>query len=456
MRTQLALLVLFVLVTMAAGEYLEQFMNLFTKIACTKENYYSSFNRKHQAVRFLCAGDGRGEGSATYPVWKCPYQSRQSQLPGLDLKLYQPSEVLANFFHGIQTTLTLPACRRRNLIIRQSFKIKGIYDNQKGQAYHHWRRTCFLVKTSEVKYIEVLPNFPPHSTTEAQAINILLPEHTITVINAYHPDTAPIDTLFLQDLASTIVETKILFGHLNAKNPSWDNNLLDAKGKQIEDLIDDLNLTILNTGEITFVSKTNGTASALHHQQNDEISGTLRTHRLGCHGYSPRPRGIPEPLQRCGLHQTVHDIRLQPRHEVVRNMHRSDGRCCSNFAHQMWKKLHHILDKALCSRLIRKELLYHQQNDEISGTLRTRHFGYHGHSRRPRGILNLFTDVACNKLYTSSGFNHVMKLCGTCIEVNVDAAQTAPSKCGSKCFACTEHFRSTISFAKTVRNNSSS
>ncbi|GIY26410.1 hypothetical protein CDAR_570001 [Caerostris darwini] len=121
---------------------------------------------------------------------------------------------------------------------------------------------AFLVKTSEVKYIEVLPNFPPHSTTEAQALNILLPAHTITVLNAYHPDTAPIDTLFLQDLASTTAETKILFGDLNARSPSWGNNLLDAKGKQIEDLIDDLNLTILNTGEITFVSKTNGTASA--------------------------------------------------------------------------------------------------------------------------------------------------------------------------------------------------
>ncbi|GIY16535.1 dmX-like protein 2, partial [Caerostris extrusa] len=51
--------------------------------------------------------------------------------------------------------------------------------------------------------------------------------------------------------------------YLNAKSPSWDNNLLDAKGKQIEYLIEDLNLTILNTVEIMFVSKTNGTASTL-------------------------------------------------------------------------------------------------------------------------------------------------------------------------------------------------
>ncbi|GIY04786.1 uncharacterized protein CDAR_248481 [Caerostris darwini] len=143
------------------------------------------------------------------------------------------------------------------------FKIKGYTTIRKDRSISTGGGLAFLVKTSDVKYIEVLANFPLHSTTEAQAINILLPEHTITVINAYHPDTAPIDTLFLQDLSSTTAETKIIFGDLNVKSPSWGNNLLDAKRKQIEDLIDDLNLTILNTGEITFVSKTNGTASAL-------------------------------------------------------------------------------------------------------------------------------------------------------------------------------------------------
>ncbi|GIY33238.1 hypothetical protein CDAR_214111 [Caerostris darwini] len=48
-------------------------------------------------------------------------------------------------------------------------------------------------------------------------------------------------------------------------------------------------------------------------------------------------------------------------------------------------------------------------------------------------FLNLFSDVACTKLYTTSGFNRAMKLCGTCIEVTVDAAQTSPIKCGSEC-----------------------
>ncbi|GFX23769.1 reverse transcriptase domain-containing protein [Trichonephila clavipes] len=101
------------------------------------------------------------------------------------------------------------------------------------------------------------------SSTEAQAINILLPNHTITLVNVYHPDNSPIDTNILQDLASTSADTKMILGDFNARSPSWGCEILDSKGDQLEDLADDLNLTILNTGENTYVSKTNGTASAL-------------------------------------------------------------------------------------------------------------------------------------------------------------------------------------------------
>ncbi|GFS73447.1 uncharacterized protein TNCV_1101661 [Trichonephila clavipes] len=55
----------------------------------------------------------------------------------------------------------------------------------------------------------------------------------------------------------------MILGDFNARSPSWGCKILDSKGDQLEDLADDLNLTILNTGENTYVSKTNGTASAL-------------------------------------------------------------------------------------------------------------------------------------------------------------------------------------------------
>ncbi|GFX86668.1 RNA-directed DNA polymerase from mobile element jockey [Trichonephila clavipes] len=55
----------------------------------------------------------------------------------------------------------------------------------------------------------------------------------------------------------------MILGDFNARSPSWGCKILDSKGDQLEDLSDDLNLSILNTGENTYVSKTNGTASAL-------------------------------------------------------------------------------------------------------------------------------------------------------------------------------------------------
>ncbi|GFV00989.1 hypothetical protein TNCV_2901891 [Trichonephila clavipes] len=61
-----------------------------------------------------------------------------------------------------------------------------------------------LDKASEIKYIVILlTSSNTSSSTEAQAINILLPNHTITLVNVYHPDNSPIDTNILsQNLAS--------------------------------------------------------------------------------------------------------------------------------------------------------------------------------------------------------------------------------------------------------------
>ncbi|GFY51922.1 hypothetical protein TNIN_217261 [Trichonephila inaurata madagascariensis] len=84
---------------------------------------------------------------------------------------------------------------------------------------------------------------------EVQAINFLLPKHMINVVNAYHLNTSPIDTDLLHELASLKAEMKILLGDLDVKSPSCGNRSLDSKGIQVEDLVDDLNLTNLSTEE---------------------------------------------------------------------------------------------------------------------------------------------------------------------------------------------------------------
>ncbi|GFX68338.1 hypothetical protein TNCV_2817121 [Trichonephila clavipes] len=101
---------------------------------------------------------------------------------------------------------------------------------------------------------------PLDSSTEAQTIIIFLPKHTI---NAYYPDNSPLNVELLQNLTDTSSETKIILGDLNAKSLSWGRWLLDTKIAQFEDLAADLDQGILNSDEDTYVSKPNGTASAL-------------------------------------------------------------------------------------------------------------------------------------------------------------------------------------------------
>ncbi|GFV43240.1 reverse transcriptase domain-containing protein [Trichonephila clavipes] len=76
-------------------------------------------------------------------------------------------------------------------------------------------------------------------------------------------DNSDINLDLLNTLLDIKSDTKILLGDLNAKSPSWGSRTLDLKGSQIEDLLCDNDLSILNDKRSTYLSKTNGTTSAL-------------------------------------------------------------------------------------------------------------------------------------------------------------------------------------------------
>ncbi|GFW28682.1 reverse transcriptase domain-containing protein [Trichonephila clavipes] len=77
------------------------------------------------------------------------------------------------------------------------------------------------------------------------------------------PDTSEINLDLLNKLLDTKSDTKVLLGDLNAKSPSWGSRTLDLKGSQIEDLLCDNDHSILNDKRSAYLSKTNGTTSAL-------------------------------------------------------------------------------------------------------------------------------------------------------------------------------------------------
>ncbi|GFX16893.1 reverse transcriptase domain-containing protein [Trichonephila clavipes] len=146
-------------------------------------------------------------------------------------------------------------------------KIKGFTTLRKDRKDRAGGGLAFLVKSADIKFREII--MPPttdydENSTEVQAITVLLPQQEVTIINTYyHPDNSDINLDLLNTLLDIKLDTKILLGDLNAKSPSWGSRTLDLKGSQIEDLLCDNDLSILNDKRSTYLSKTNGTTSAL-------------------------------------------------------------------------------------------------------------------------------------------------------------------------------------------------
>ncbi|GFV25164.1 reverse transcriptase domain-containing protein [Trichonephila clavipes] len=141
-------------------------------------------------------------------------------------------------------------------------KIKSFTTLRKDRKDRPGDGLAFLVKSADIKFRKItLPSITDYdeNSTEVQAITVLLPQQEVTIINAYLPDISDINL----DLLNTLLDTKILLGDLNAKSSSWGSRTLDLKGSQIEDLLCDNDLSILNDKRSTYLSKTNGTTSAL-------------------------------------------------------------------------------------------------------------------------------------------------------------------------------------------------
>ncbi|GFU45700.1 hypothetical protein NPIL_482921 [Nephila pilipes] len=147
------------------------------------------------------------------------------------------------------------------------FSIKGYTTLRKDRKDRSGGGLAFLIKFKVIKFREVslLPNFQANSecSTEAHAISVTLPQQEVTIINAYHPDNTNTNVDLLNSLVDTNSGIRIILGDFNAKSPSWGSLILDSKGSQIEDLLCDIDFSILNNKENTYLSKTKGTSSAL-------------------------------------------------------------------------------------------------------------------------------------------------------------------------------------------------
>ncbi|KAG5859129.1 hypothetical protein JTB14_035192 [Gonioctena quinquepunctata] len=87
---------------------------------------------------------------------------------------------------------------------------------------------------------------------QAIAIECFLPTE-ITIYNIYLPDSNW-NTDNIREIVEQLPTPFLIVGDFNSHNPIWGSNKKDARGRNIEEIIDEYNLVILNTGEDTFIN----------------------------------------------------------------------------------------------------------------------------------------------------------------------------------------------------------
>jgi len=97
---------------------------------------------------------------------------------------------------------------------------------------------------------------------EAVAATVSL-NKTVTICSLYLSPSSVVSKRHLEDLIEQLPRPFLLLGGLNGHSPLWGSARLDSQGKVIEDVISDLNLTVLNDGSPTFVRPGTGCRSHL-------------------------------------------------------------------------------------------------------------------------------------------------------------------------------------------------
>ncbi|GFS71628.1 hypothetical protein NPIL_620571 [Nephila pilipes] len=98
---------------------------------------------------------------------------------------------------------------------------------------------------------------------EVQALELFTPECSLVFVNIYHPDKYPINYDSFDEICNTQADHVIMLGDFNTKSPTWRSKDSGANGQQVEDILIDLRLTIINSGQMTYIPRTTDTESLL-------------------------------------------------------------------------------------------------------------------------------------------------------------------------------------------------
>ena len=100
------------------------------------------------------------------------------------------------------------------------------------------------------------------SNLEAVVISISFPKR-IHICNIYIPNSFPFKLQDLEDIIVTLPAPLILSGDFNNHHTLWGSTKPDRRGKTIENLLNNQDLILLNTGSPTHFSTRNGKTCAI-------------------------------------------------------------------------------------------------------------------------------------------------------------------------------------------------
>ena len=122
------------------------------------------------------------------------------------------------------------------------FNIKGYNIEMKNRTNRIGGGVATFIKCG-ISY-EIIKNIP--DDIEGLSIRIKTNNSELTITNLYIPPKITVDQDALQQIMS--VKNVVICGDLNAKNPGWGSPEKDTRGDLVGDILENLNLTILNTG----------------------------------------------------------------------------------------------------------------------------------------------------------------------------------------------------------------
>ena len=96
-------------------------------------------------------------------------------------------------------------------------------------------------------------SLPNPTSLEALVIRVKLQTRSVIIINVYHSPRTFFDAAAYRQLTREYSQDTIILGDLNAYSPIFGANSTDTRGRALEDLIDENNLVVLNTGAGTHI-----------------------------------------------------------------------------------------------------------------------------------------------------------------------------------------------------------